>query len=239
MSNFFFIFSNCVHSLVGLFRCIFSNLYALTICFVYVYMPFGITFLGISYLIFSVKKVRRKVIASFLVSLLPVVIIANIVIGYTVCDSIMWSKNRIDLEKKNEVLFKIYDENADTIGNNHVKVEFNGYCVRLKLYNRIGTNDSLYEGNFVSEVEYFLSEEDKSILNDANQFDEIIIKSGKEIIYIKIIPNKNPIYCSKMRKVKYNRAHEYTEKVDRYFKDFDRKWCEEEYYIGEGKVPRF
>ncbi len=44
---------------------------------------------------------------------------------------------------------------------------------------------------------------------------------------MKRLKNKNPVYCDKMYKIKYNRVQEYQDKDDRCFMEHNRKWCVE------------
>lgn len=237
MGNTWIIISNCIYSIVDFFVFIFNNfnwLFILGIpCFLWICIPIW----GFAFAICSTKKLKRSAIISFFIAMIPNIIIFVCILGLKLYESVDWSIKRIDIEKSNGILFRLYDENIDIIKEQYVAVELSEDSVIFKQYDRM-VNEYLDERDFTGEIEIKVNEEEKKILKKAMRYDDVIIVKGNEIIYKKIIKNKNPEYCPKMYKVKYNRTQVYEEEYDRSFKDCDRKWCEEEYYIGEGKIPR-
>lgn len=234
MNNILIILSNWIYSVVDLFCFILNNFNWLFILGFFCFLWIGMPIWGIVYAICSAMKLKKSAIISFIIT---IVIAFACVLGLKLYESVDWSIKRIDIEKSNEVLFRLYDENIDIIKEKYVAVELSEDFVKFKQYDHI-FNDCLDERNFVGEIEIKVNEEEKIILKKAMQYDDVIIVKGNEIIYKKIIKNENPEYCPKMYKIKYNRTQEYEKKYDRSFKDYDRKWCVEESYIGEGKTPR-
>ena len=237
MNNILIIVLNCICSVVDLFGFIFKNFLWLVMLGGYGFLSICVPIWGIAYAICSVKNLKKSAIISFFIAMIPVIIAFWCVLGLKLYESIGWFMKRIDIEKSNVILYRLYDENIDIIKEKYVAVELRKDSVIFKQYDSM-VNECLNEENLTAEIEIRISEEERSILKKTKQYDDIIMVKGNEIIYDKIIKNKNPEYCSKMYKVKYNRTQVYEEKYYRYFKDCDRKWCVEENYIGEGKTPR-